>query len=120
MLANLIAKNIALIAHGSLSALNTVIVLDTVGASKGHNVTDWGIISKPTLQVTRDQCRDGALFQFRVEPDILGSGLSLPTYYGIELGYIPMFYTGPGSLLDDTQLVGGSRLWSKILLDVMT
>lgn len=104
LLAKLIANGEALIAHGSLSALDTVIPVHTTVDTKGHNVTAWGIIDDPAAQVTRAQCDAGALFQFRCEAQALGSGLTLPTYYGIELGYIPMPFGGEGSIYGEVYL----------------
>lgn len=104
LLTKLIANGVALVAHGSLSALDTVIPVHTTVATKGHNVTDWGIVDDPAAQVTRAQCDAGALFQFRCEAQALGSGLTLPTYYGIELGYTPMPFGGEGSIYGEVYL----------------
>lgn len=85
---------IALVAPGTLVALDTIIAEKDTAASKASVATSWGKMDTPGI--SRADVEAGAIFQTRIECDIIDSGHTVVTFLGIEFGYTPMNFIGPG------------------------
>jgi hypothetical protein len=87
-------NEVALVAPGSLSALDTVIGEKNTSASKAAVATGWGKLNNTGIQ--RTDVEDGAMLQVRLESDVIDAGHSALHFVGLEMSYTPIEFEGPG------------------------